>query len=247
MADFRFRSGQSAARKLIKTLGSRPAPAAPRAARGAWKSVRSPARTSPWLRTERQARRRRGQDHHGGGANPRLVSGDAAPFRTSARLRRPRRRWRGLALDGVVFDATGITDIAGLRAVYDFFHPLVGRSSSGRAVVIRRPADAATTAEVPRRRWRSMGSSAAVQGARQEGVDGAADHGRRWGRRSRRARAPLRAVGALGVPDRAAAAGDVGRQGVGRAAAGPSSRGQGRPRDRCRAWDRRGDRALARG
>ncbi|HWE31592.1 MAG TPA: SDR family NAD(P)-dependent oxidoreductase, partial [Polyangia bacterium] len=39
----------------------------------------------------------------------------------------------------LVFDATGIADPAGLRALYDFFHPLVGTlARSGRIVVIGR-------------------------------------------------------------------------------------------------------------
>jgi 3-oxoacyl-[acyl-carrier protein] reductase len=39
----------------------------------------------------------------------------------------------------LVFDATGITDPAGLRALYDFFHPIVGKlGRSGRIVVVGR-------------------------------------------------------------------------------------------------------------
>jgi len=42
----------------------------------------------------------------------------------------------------LVFDATGITDIAGLRALYDFFHPRIKSiGSCGRLLVVGRPAD----------------------------------------------------------------------------------------------------------
>lgn len=46
-------------------------------------------------------------------------------------------------IDALVFDATSIRTIEGLRAVYDFFHPLVRRlAKSGRVVVIgRSPGD----------------------------------------------------------------------------------------------------------
>jgi 3-oxoacyl-[acyl-carrier protein] reductase len=47
---------------------------------------------------------------------------------------------------GLVFDATGITDSAGLRALYDFFHP-VARSllTSGRVIVLGTPPPACGT------------------------------------------------------------------------------------------------------
>jgi len=46
----------------------------------------------------------------------------------------------------LVFDATGITDSTGLRALYDFFHP-VARSllRSGRVIVLGTPPEAAAT------------------------------------------------------------------------------------------------------
>ena len=51
-------------------------------------------------------------------------------------------------LNALVLDATGIDDIAGLRALYDFLHPLVGRlARCGRVVVVGRPADEMKTAE----------------------------------------------------------------------------------------------------
>lgn len=48
--------------------------------------------------------------------------------------------------DLLVFDATGARDAAGLRAVFDFFHPLVSRvARSGRVLILGRPT--ADTAE----------------------------------------------------------------------------------------------------
>jgi 3-oxoacyl-[acyl-carrier protein] reductase len=46
-------------------------------------------------------------------------------------------------LAGMVFDASGITDTEGLRALYDFFHPVVRRiRPSGRVIVLGRPPEA---------------------------------------------------------------------------------------------------------
>jgi 3-oxoacyl-[acyl-carrier protein] reductase len=45
----------------------------------------------------------------------------------------------------IVLDATGLVDAAGLRAVYDFVHPLVTRlAKSGRVVVLARTSDGVT-------------------------------------------------------------------------------------------------------
>ena len=50
--------------------------------------------------------------------------------------------------NALVLDATGVDTIAGMRALYDFFHPLVGRlARSGRVVVLARPADQMDSAE----------------------------------------------------------------------------------------------------
>jgi 3-oxoacyl-[acyl-carrier protein] reductase len=54
----------------------------------------------------------------------------------------------GPKLDGFVFDATTLETPEDLRALYDFFHPHIGRvARSGRVVVIGRPAGAQKTAE----------------------------------------------------------------------------------------------------
>lgn len=50
--------------------------------------------------------------------------------------------------NAIILDATGIESIARLRALYDFFHPLVTQlSRSGRVIVLGRPAGDMTTAE----------------------------------------------------------------------------------------------------
>jgi 3-oxoacyl-[acyl-carrier protein] reductase len=55
---------------------------------------------------------------------------------------------------GMVFDATGITDSAGLRALYDFFHPNArSLRPSGRVIVLgTAPEDCATPAEATAQR-----------------------------------------------------------------------------------------------
>ena len=54
----------------------------------------------------------------------------------------------GLQARALIFDASGVTDTAGLRAMYDFFHPLMRRlDRCGRVVVLGRPADTADSAE----------------------------------------------------------------------------------------------------
>ena len=51
-----------------------------------------------------------------------------------------------LKLDGMVFDATEIRDAAGLRSVYEFFHPLIkSLGRCGRVVLLARPPAAART------------------------------------------------------------------------------------------------------
>jgi 3-oxoacyl-[acyl-carrier protein] reductase len=46
----------------------------------------------------------------------------------------------GKTMDALVFDASGVRDVAGLRALFDFFQPVVSRiSRSGRVLVLGRP------------------------------------------------------------------------------------------------------------
>jgi 3-oxoacyl-[acyl-carrier protein] reductase len=52
--------------------------------------------------------------------------------------------------DVLVFDATGVTDVKGLRTVYDFFHPLVTRlARSARVVVLARGSEAVSPEGAP--------------------------------------------------------------------------------------------------
>ena len=54
-----------------------------------------------------------------------------------------------LKMNAMVFDATQITDVASLRSVYEFFHPLVSSlGKCGRVVVIGRPPELARSPEV---------------------------------------------------------------------------------------------------
>ncbi len=75
-----------------------------------------------------------------------LASAFKAPGETFGRPARP---LEALAekerADALIFDATGVKDTTGLRALYDFFHPLVSRlGRSGRVVVLTRPSDGVT-------------------------------------------------------------------------------------------------------
>jgi 3-oxoacyl-[acyl-carrier protein] reductase len=80
------------------------------------------------------------------GADPILVRGgglDEAPFKAAGEaFGRPA---NGIDNAGdkpfwaIVFDATGIAEPSGLRALYDFFHPIVGKlGRSGRVIVLGR-------------------------------------------------------------------------------------------------------------
>jgi 3-oxoacyl-[acyl-carrier protein] reductase len=82
------------------------------------------------------------------GADPVVTSeGALAPFREPGEIfGRPARTLDKLPetarVQAVVFDATGMRDIASLRALYETFSPLVTRvAKSGRVVVLARPLD----------------------------------------------------------------------------------------------------------
>lgn len=82
------------------------------------------------------------------GANPFVDSGvSIEPFRGPGEaFGRPARQVSAenigdVRMRAIVFDATGITTIAGLREIYDVFHPwLRGLAKNGRILVIGRPA-----------------------------------------------------------------------------------------------------------
>jgi 3-oxoacyl-[acyl-carrier protein] reductase len=85
------------------------------------------------------------------GADPYLASSPLleAAFRGPAdTFGRPARPLDALTekqrIDALVFDATGVEDTAGLRRLYDFCHPLIGRlARSARLVILGRTADGA--------------------------------------------------------------------------------------------------------
>jgi len=158
MADMLLRlAANSNARKIVKTLGlPLPMPQRLERAHGPW--VERPLHDRDVLvggapgaeLTEVLA-----QSLTRAGANP-WLTGDPdafAEWRAAGETwGRPPREATGATEPGspwaLVFDATGVRDTDGLRALYEFFHArirTVGRS--GRLVVLgRRPADAATTA-----------------------------------------------------------------------------------------------------
>jgi 3-oxoacyl-[acyl-carrier protein] reductase len=79
------------------------------------------------------------------GAEPILSPGwlDEAPFRAAGEAYGRPARQLDTAGDkpfwALVFDATGIKDPSGLRALYDFFHPIIGKlARSGRIIVLGR-------------------------------------------------------------------------------------------------------------
>jgi 3-oxoacyl-[acyl-carrier protein] reductase len=83
----------------------------------------------------------------GAGADPYLDGAtDAAAFREAGEAfghpaRSTTELGDGERVHALVFDASGIKDVAGLRALYDFFHPAIQRvDRSGRVIVLGRTA-----------------------------------------------------------------------------------------------------------
>lgn len=101
------------------------------------------------------------------GATPLVTGGALIPAAFLAQGEAWGRPPRGLMLDalpdklrfdGMVFDATEIHDAAGLRRLYEFFHPLIRNlSRCGPVVLLARPPAAARTPE-------QAGAQAAIQG-----------------------------------------------------------------------------------
>jgi 3-oxoacyl-[acyl-carrier protein] reductase len=75
-----------------------------------------------------------------------LASAFQAPGETFGRPARPLGALaEGTSLNALVFDASGVNDVAGLRRLYEFFQPLVSRlARCGRVVVLARGPDGAT-------------------------------------------------------------------------------------------------------
>ena len=139
MSDFLLELGQNPnARKLIKTLGlPLPIPQTLRRADGPWEerplhdydvAVGAAGKGSliPVI----------AETLTGSGANPHVVGEKIiTPFVSPGEAYARRPRPLDLAAvpetsmyDGLVFDASDVKDIAGLRAIYDFFHPLIGNT-----------------------------------------------------------------------------------------------------------------------
>jgi 3-oxoacyl-[acyl-carrier protein] reductase len=155
MSDFLLELGQNpTARRVIQTLGLPvPMPQALRRAKGPWEerplhdedvvygAAAGSAATEIVARTLVAA-----------GAWPHVV-GSLEPFAAPGEaFGRPPRSLDlaevpdGLKARALVFDATGIESPAQLRALYDFFHPLMRRiKASGRVLVIGRPPSAMKT------------------------------------------------------------------------------------------------------
>ena len=156
MSDFLLELSKNAqARKLVQTLGLPiPLPQTLERARGAWEERplegravivgAAPGSTlAPVLAvTLAQA-----------GASSLLAEGvDAAPFKDAGEAygRPAQPLLADRSVEGawaLLFDATGIADPTGLKALYEFFHPLVARiKKSGRVLVLGRVPDEAGTA-----------------------------------------------------------------------------------------------------
>jgi 3-oxoacyl-[acyl-carrier protein] reductase len=75
-----------------------------------------------------------------------LAAAFQAPGETFGRPSRPLGALaEGTSLNALVFDASGVNDVAGLRRLYEFFQPLVSKlARSGRVVVLARTPEGAT-------------------------------------------------------------------------------------------------------
>jgi 3-oxoacyl-[acyl-carrier protein] reductase len=143
-------AGNPQARRIVKSLGLPiPLPETLRRARGPWeerplddaKVVFAAASNPELVDTAAQALVKAGAFPHVAGGND-LVAAFRGPGEAWGRLPEAHSvdtAPEGLVAHALVFDATGIADPAGLRALYDFFHPWFGTlGKSGRAVVLGR-------------------------------------------------------------------------------------------------------------
>lgn len=124
-------SGNKRVRGVMKTLGLRvPLPPVLQRATGAW-----------------EKRPLQGQDVVLGAFDGGSLGSVVADTVTAAGA--TVREGDDVSAHALVFDTTGVQTPADLRALYDFFHPLVGRlRASGRVVVVGRPPDATDSALV---------------------------------------------------------------------------------------------------
>jgi len=156
MSDFLLQLSENRrARRLIESLGLPiPMPTRLRRATGAWEErpladraiAAGGAPGATLLGAVAKTLVRAGAEPH--------VAGDAGLFRELGEAwgRPPHLLDTGALPEGtrfaaLVFDAGGISDPAGLRALYDFFHPLAGAiEPGGRVVVLGRPPQAQASA-----------------------------------------------------------------------------------------------------
>ncbi len=156
MSDFLVDLGANpAARKLIKSLGlPLPLPQALLRERGAWKA-------RPLMDAKVVVGAAEGAELAAviadslceAGADPFVPEALRPAFRDAGETHgRPARPIEALGestkIAAAVFDASGVRDVLGLRAVYDFFHPLISRlATCARVIVVGRATEAVQTAE----------------------------------------------------------------------------------------------------
>ncbi len=142
--------GNKAARTVISSLGL-PVPPQLRRGRGPWADRPLDDRTVLVGGPGGALHPTLGSILAAAGASVGAAAGaDEAPYDAAAEAwSRPGPDPEEVASDALVFDATGLSDAAGLRALYDFFHPRIrGVRRCGRVVVLgRREGDASTDGE----------------------------------------------------------------------------------------------------
>lgn len=138
--------GNPTARKLIKSLGlPLPLPQPLKRERGAWKArPLMDAKVAVGATAGAELGPTIADALCGAGADPYVSEALRPAFRDAGETHgRPAKALDALGetakLAAVVFDASGVRDVAGLHAVYAFFHPLVGRlAPCARVLVIGR-------------------------------------------------------------------------------------------------------------
>jgi 3-oxoacyl-[acyl-carrier protein] reductase len=147
--------GNPTARKLIKSLGlPLPLPQPLKRERGAWKArPLMDAKVAVGATTGAELASTIADALCGAGADPHVSEALRPAFRDAGETHgRPAKALEALGetakLAAVVFDASGIRDVAGLHALYEFFHPLVGRlAPCARVLVIGRAESAASVVD----------------------------------------------------------------------------------------------------
>ncbi len=170
MSDFLVDLGANpTARKLIKSLGlPLPLPQPLKRERGAWKArPLMDAKVAVGATPGAELSAAIADALSAAGADPYVLEALRPAFREAGETHgRPAKPLEALGetakLAAVVFDATGIADVAGLHAVYEFFHPLVGRLAPCARVLVIGRAESAV----------SVGSASAEATAAQSALEG---------------------------------------------------------------------------